>query len=134
MDRFVSCGMARPDEVARLRHAVVAYVEELGAPEPVIDGVRLTVSEALTNVVLHAYLGRDPGPMVAEAWCDADHLLVRVCDEGQGLVPRVDSPGLGVGIAVMASVADDFRIGNRDGTAGTVVSLRFSLAGQWGAA
>jgi serine/threonine-protein kinase RsbW len=92
------------------------------------------VSEALTNVVLHAYLGRDPGPMVAEAWCDADHLLVRVCDEGQGLVPRVDSPGLGVGIAVMASVADDFRIGNRDGTAGTVVSLRFSRAGQWGAA
>jgi hypothetical protein len=43
VDRFASCGMARPDEVARLRHAVVAYVEELGAPEPVIDGVRLAV-------------------------------------------------------------------------------------------
>jgi len=87
----MSCGMARPDEVARLRHEVVAYVEELRAPEPVTDGVRLAVSEALTNVVLHAYLGRDPGPAVAEAWFDADHLLVRVCDEGQGLVPRVDS-------------------------------------------
>lgn len=130
----MSCGRARPDEVARLQHEVVAYIKELGAPEPVVDGVRLAVSEALTNVVLHAYLGRNPGTMIAEAWRDADHLLVRVCDEGHGLVPRADSPGLGVGIPLMASMADDFRIANRDGIPGTIVSLRFSLAGQSGAA
>jgi anti-sigma regulatory factor (Ser/Thr protein kinase) len=113
---------------ARLRHEVAAYVKELGAPEHVVDGVRLAVSEALTNVVLHAYLESDPGMMVAEAWCEADHLLVQVCDEGQGLVPRADSPGLGVGVPLMASVADDFRVANRDGIPGTVVWLPLSLA------
>jgi serine/threonine-protein kinase RsbW len=129
-DRFMSCGPAQPDEIGRLRRDVAGYVEELGAPEPVIDSVRLAVSEALANVVLHAYGGRDPGVMIAEAWCEADRLLVRVCDEGCGLVPRVDSPGLGVGISLMASMADDFSVANRDGTPGTIVSLRFSLDGQ----
>ena len=126
----MSCGLARPDEVRRLRREVAGYVEVLGAPEPVLEGVRLAVSEALANVVLHAYVGRDPGIMIAEAWCDADHLLVRVCDEGRGLVPRVDSPGLGVGISLMASMSDDFNVTNRDGKPGTIVSLRFSLADQ----
>lgn len=126
----MSCGLAQPDEVGRLRREVAGYVEKLGAPESVVDGVRSAVSEALANVVLHAYVGRDPGIMIAEAWCDADHLLVRVCDEGHGLVPRVDSPGLGVGISLMASMADDFSVANRDGAPGTIVSLRFSLAGQ----
>ena len=129
-DRFTSSGLARPDEVGRLRREVAGYVQKLGAPESVVDGVRSAVSEALSNVVLHAYVGRDPGIMIAEAWCDADHLRVRVCDEGRGLVPRVDSPGLGVGLSLMASMADDFSVANRDGTPGTIVSLRFSLVGQ----
>ena len=123
----MSCGLALPGEVGRLRREVAGYAEELGAPEQVVDGVRVAVSEALSNAVLHAYAGRDPGIMIAEAWCDADDLLVRVCDEGHGLVPRVDSPGLGVGISLMASMADDFSVANRDGTPGTIVSLRFSL-------
>jgi len=129
-DRFKTCGLARPDEVGRLRREVTGYVEQLGAPETVVDDVRLAVSEALANVVLHAYVGRDPGVMTAEAWCDADDLLVRICDEGHGLVPRLNSPGLGVGISLMASTADDFSVANRNGTPGTIVSLRFSLAGQ----
>ena len=129
-DRFMSQGPARPQEVGRLRREVAGYAQKLGAPESVVDGVRLAVSEALANVVLHAYVGRAPGIMSVEAWSDADDLMVRVCDEGRGLVPRVDSPGLGVGIPLMASVVDDFSVANRDGTPGTIVSLRLSLAGQ----
>lgn len=133
-DRFTSCALARPDEVGRLRREIAGYVENMGAPESVVDEVRVAVSEALANVVLHAYVGRAPGPMSVEAWRDGDDLLVRISDEGHGLVPRVDSPGLGVGISVMASMVDDFSVANRDGTAGTVVSLRLSLAGRTEAA
>lgn len=133
-NRFMSRGPARPAEVGRLRREIAGYVEHLGAPESVVDGVRLAVSEALTNVVLHAYVGRAPGSMIVEAWCDGDDLLVRVYDEGRGLVPHVDSPGLGVGISLMASMADDFSVANRDGTPGTNVSLRLSLAGRTDAA
>lgn len=98
-------------------------------PESVVEGVRVAVSEALANVVLHAYVGRAPGPMTVEAWCDGDDLMVRICDEGRGLVPHVDSPGLGVGIAVMASLVDEFSVAGREGADGTMVSLRLALAG-----
>lgn len=91
--------------------------------------MQLSVSEALTNVVMHAYLGIEPGDMIVQAWIDPpSYFTVRVLDEGRGLVPRADSPGLGLGLGLMAQMADDFRIANRDGTPGTTVSLRFSLA------
>jgi anti-sigma regulatory factor (Ser/Thr protein kinase) len=77
---------------------------------------------------MHAYLGRAPGTVYVMAWCEANYLVVQIWDEGHGLIQRADSPGLGVGIPIMARMADDFRIGRRDGAPGTVVSLRFSLA------
>lgn len=130
----MSSGLARPDEVGRLRREVARYLQRMGVPESLVEDVRVAVSEALANVVLHAYVGRAPGPMIVEAWCDGDDLLVRICDEGRGLVPHLDSPGLGVGISMMASMVDDFGVANREGTDGTMVSLRLSLAGRTEAA
>jgi serine/threonine-protein kinase RsbW len=127
-ERFESQALARPDEIAVLRTAVWRYANSLGASREVSDAVRLAVGEALTNIVMHAYLDRQPGEMSVRAWVDEnDHLTVQVLDEGHGLVPRTDSPGLGLGLGVMAQIADDFRIANREGEPGTVVSLRFSL-------
>jgi hypothetical protein len=68
-------------------------------------------------------VGRAPGTIIVEAWCDADDLPVRVGDGGRGLVPHVDSPGLGVGISLLASLVDDFTLANRDGMPGAIVSL-----------
>jgi serine/threonine-protein kinase RsbW len=127
-ERFERRALARPEAIAVLRTALVGHARSLGAGAEVCDAVRLAVSEALTNVVMHAYLGAEPGDMVVQAWLDRDHhLTVRVLDEGHGLLPRADSPGLGLGLGLMAQMADDFRIGNREGTPGTTVSLRFSL-------
>ncbi len=67
--------------------------------------------------------------MSVEAWVDGEeHFAVLILDEGHGLIPRTDSPGLGLGLGLMAQMADDFQVGNREGTPGTCVSLRFSLA------
>lgn len=127
-ERFECQALAQPDEIAVLRTAVWRYAESLGASREVGDAVRLAVGEALTNIVMHAYLGREPGEMAVRAWLsEDDHLVIQVLDEGHGLVPRTDSPGLGLGLGVMAQIADDFRIANREGEPGTVVSLRFSL-------
>ena len=126
-ERFKAGALAVADEIPRLRQMVAEYARTTHTSEDVVERVRLAVSEALTNVVVHAYLGRDPGSMIAEAWCEANHLVIRVSDEGHGLIPRSDSPGLGMGIPIMARIADDFRIANPEATPGTVVSLRFSL-------
>jgi len=111
-----------------LRRELVSYARFLGASDQTCDAIALAVSEALTNVVQHAYVGEERGPIIVEARLERhDQLLVRVSDEGRGPTPRADSPGLGLGLGVIAQTADDFSIANRQGTRGTVVTLRFSL-------
>ncbi len=122
---------ARADAVGQLRREVKSFAQRIGACDTALEAVTLAVSEALTNVAVHAYADDEPGPMMLEAWSDGDgHLLVLVSDEGRGAVPRADSPGLGVGIPLMVAMADDVHVASRDELAGTVVSLRFSLDGS----
>ena len=114
--------------VGELRREVVTYARSAGASDDTCDAVALAVSEAVTNVVRHAYLGEQPGLVTVKARRDDDtHLLVSISDDGRGLVPRPDSPGLGLGIGLMAQMADEFSITNRHDARGTIVSLRFSL-------
>ena len=104
---------------------------DFGVSADMGQSIRLAVGEALTNVVMHAYVGGQPGMMLVRAWVDEDeHFNVQVLDEGHGLIPRADSPGLGLGMGLMAQMSDDFRVANREGTPGTTVSLRFTLAGS----
>ena len=112
-----------------MRTAVWRYALEQGASQEVGQAVRLAVGEALTNIVMHAYVGREVGMMSVQAWLDEDsHFCVEVLDEGHGLIPRTDSPGLGLGMGLMAQMSDDLRIANREETPGTSVYLRFSMA------
>jgi stage II sporulation protein AB (anti-sigma F factor) len=120
-----------PEVVRMLRREAVAYAKLLGATSETCDAVALAVSEALTNVVQHAYVGEEPGAVTVEARLERRaQLLVRISDDGRGPIPRADSPGLGLGLGVMAQTADDFSISNRHGARGTVVTLRFSLHGE----
>jgi serine/threonine-protein kinase RsbW len=122
---------AEPPAIRDLRRELGQYANGVGASPATVDAVKLALSEALTNVVVHAYAGRDPGPMTVEAWTDEDgHLLVAVCDDGVGMVPRPDSPGLGLGLSIIAQMADDLRVANRHDGSGTAVSMRFSLEGS----
>jgi hypothetical protein len=44
------------------------------------------------------------------------------------MLPRADSPGLGLGLPIIAQVSDGFAVGPTDG-GGTWMSMRFDLAG-----
>ena len=57
---------------------------------------------------------------------DGDCLAVAIRDEGVGIAPRTDSPGLGLGLAIMAHEAECCEIRAPDG-GGTEVLLRFEL-------
>jgi hypothetical protein len=53
-------------------------------------------------------------------------LVVSVTDSGRGLLPRVDSPGLGFGLALMTRFADELRIASDN--SGTTVEATFKHA------
>jgi serine/threonine-protein kinase RsbW len=120
---------AMAEHIAPVRRAVRAYAEEHGAHNP--DGVALALSEAATNAVLHAYVDADtPGDVEVVAQRVPDNgLVLAVCDEGRGMHPRADSPGLGLGLALVAANASKLEVEQRP-SGGTRVSMTFP-ADSW---
>jgi anti-sigma regulatory factor (Ser/Thr protein kinase) len=90
--------------------------------------VELAVAEAVANVVVHAYRGASGGDAVfrLEVVVEPEHLRVVVADDGLGMAPRPDSPGLGLGLALIAEATDGLEIEERE--RGTRLVMRFRLA------
>jgi anti-sigma regulatory factor (Ser/Thr protein kinase) len=122
---------AEADSLAIVRQAVTGIAEVLGMDADRIDDMKVAVTEACTNVVMHAYDGRE-GAMEVQAGPSPDMLVVTVLDEGDGIVPRADrvSPGLGLGLQMIAALADDLRISAGEDGGGTSVRMGFALPGR----
>jgi anti-sigma regulatory factor (Ser/Thr protein kinase) len=119
---------AEAGEIAGVRNAVVTLAEERGMAETARADLALAVSEACTNVVMHAYID-DPAPgcLTVEASHQDGELVVAVRDDGRGMLPRTDSPGLGLGMSLIGRLAHRVEIG-QNGTYGTEVRLTFLAA------
>lgn len=119
---------ARPQNVTPLRQAVVRYARSCGASARRREDIALAVSEAISNVVLHAYVGRQDmaGCVGVEAWMDDDNLAVVVFDEGGGMSRRDDSPGLGLGLGLIDQMADTLEV--EDSRPGLRVRMTFALS------
>jgi serine/threonine-protein kinase RsbW len=113
-----------PPGVGAMRREIAAFAARAGMDEEGVGSVRLAVSEAATNAVVHAYR-EAAGELQVRAWVDGRELMVIVCDTGLGLAPRPDSPGLGLGMPLMASVTSRFRVVS-DGV-GTEIHMAFPL-------
>ena len=101
---------ARPENVAVVRHVLGAFAEALRLPDPVIEDMRLAVTEACTNVVRHAYADGDPGPVEILIRPAGEVLQVVVSDEGRGLGPSDDTSGPGLGLPLIAALAHSLEI------------------------
>ena len=118
---------AVPAAVPTLRGAIAGFLGEAGVGEPVLTSAKLAVSEAVTNAVMHAYVDAPrPGAVSILATLDGHSLLVEVSDDGSGMTPRLDSPGLGVGLPLIAGTADSLDIDNSP-RGGTVLRMSFLL-------
>jgi serine/threonine-protein kinase RsbW len=117
---------ADPESVGRARAELAGFVSRAGASDSLVDGVRLAVSEAVTNVVRHAY-PIDPGEVRVRAHAGEDVLEVVVSDDGCGVHrDRNSNGGLGFGLALICEVSDQMTLApGSDG--GTDVCMRFSL-------
>ncbi len=116
------------ENVAPLRHAVVDLAESVGADDAVRTDVALAVGEACANVVVHAYPPGDVGPLIVEASVvEGREIIITVVDQGQGMTPRPDSPGLGLGLPLIANLSDRLEIQEGPDGVGTQLEMVFSL-------
>jgi anti-sigma regulatory factor (Ser/Thr protein kinase) len=99
---------ATPDVIPKLRHAVADYAVAVG-----FEGDQLDVSEALSNVVLHAYDEDNRGYVHLTVRVVGDELWVLVADDGRGHNTSPIRPGLGWGLAFITDATDEFVMAER---------------------
>jgi anti-sigma regulatory factor (Ser/Thr protein kinase) len=121
---------AEPKSASLARRAVLGALRGIAVDR---DAVGIVVSEAVTNAVLHAYRDRDrdrPGRVHVSARLDDDGVQVAIDDDGLGMRPRIDSPGVGLGLPLMGDLADRVEVYSRG--PGTRIAARFCLMGPAG--
>jgi serine/threonine-protein kinase RsbW/stage II sporulation protein AB (anti-sigma F factor) len=112
--------------VAAVRGEIAAIARRCGLDAERVAGVKLAVSEAATNVVMHAYRNRRPPPegsIAATVVAEHGELVVVIADDGLGMAPRPDSPGLGLGLPIIASIAERVQVVSR--AQGTAIYMVF---------
>lgn len=107
------------------RAAVVAFAERVGADREQLGSIRLAISEALTNAVIHAYPnGR--GSVHVVAGVVGQQLAVVITDDGCGMHAPSRTGGLGWGLALIAASSDHVTTRQRSDH-GTRVLVRWNL-------
>ena len=121
---------ATSEEVAFARAAITRLCEHLELDDELTERVRLAVTEACTNCVLHAYDELDEtAAYMLDARLDEHELRVTVCDRGRGIhngSPSRHAAG-GLGFGLIEQLADSSDIASRP-SGGTRVAMRFALA------
>jgi anti-sigma regulatory factor (Ser/Thr protein kinase) len=108
--------------VPTARHAAARLATEVGANE---FDVKIAVSEAVSNCVVHAYRDGSSGKIKLSGTVEDDKLTIVIADHGIGMSPNPDSPGLGFGLPLIGQVVEDLHV--EGGPTGTRLTMIFAL-------
>ena len=118
---------ARPEGVGVVRQALAGMADALAFDAAVLADMKMAVTEACTNVVVHAY-DEEAGQLEVEMLAGEDGLTIVVRDHGAGIQPRparTEPPALGLGLPLIAALSDAFEL---RGTAGMGTEVRMTFA------
>jgi serine/threonine-protein kinase RsbW len=119
---------ARPEGVGVVRQALAGVADALDFDPSVLADMKMAVTEACTNVVVHAY--DEDGMLEVEMLAGEDGLTIVVRDHGSGIQPRParsGAPALGLGLPLIAALSDSFELRGSAGV-GTEVRMTFAYA------
>jgi anti-sigma regulatory factor (Ser/Thr protein kinase) len=115
------------DSVALARAAVRQFTAGL---EVDVDGVVLAVSEAVANVVAHAYVDGTHGLFVLSAGASPLEVTVTVRDHGRGLTEATDpTAGAGYGLPIIRRLAQHVELANTPD--GVALTMGFRRGAIW---
>jgi serine/threonine-protein kinase RsbW len=118
---------ATSEDVPFARAAITRLCEHLDLDDERTERIRLAVTEACTNCVLHAYpAGADAATYALTTHVDQQMLTVVVCDRGVGVSNALPSEHEGLGLCLMQQLSDSVEISRRLG-GGTRVAMHFAL-------
>ena len=115
---------SRPECLTLVRGALIGIGETLAFDPELLDDVKTAVSEACSNVVLHAYDGA-PGPLAVVVKVGRDRVEAAVHDRGSGIHALSSAEDrIGVGLAVITALAERAEFISTPGE-GTQVRMAF---------
>lgn len=119
---------AVPAGVPRARDAVTDLCERLGLEQDLADDIRLAVTEACSNCVLHSPTQDGASPtFILDAHLDDGELVVVVRDFGVGILGApAGNSGLGLGMKLIEQLSASSQVSSQPGH-GTRVSMRFGV-------
>jgi anti-sigma regulatory factor (Ser/Thr protein kinase) len=111
------------------RRAVEDFCLDSGVPAQLVDDVKLVVTEAVTNVVLHAYDDDSTEERAFDlcAQVGRGELVVSVTDQGRGIGAQSSNHGLGLGLRLALQLAGAIHTRDASSGRGTQLKLRFAL-------
>jgi stage II sporulation protein AB (anti-sigma F factor) len=127
-DTFDRSYAATPASVARVRADISAFAAAHGVEATRVDDIRLAVSEAVTNAVMHGYRDTSGTVHVGARYADGS-LWISIRDFGCGMQPRsvgARHTGMGLGLALIGRVVSELSVAPQAGS-GTDVRMRFDL-------
>ena len=116
---------ADAEHVTELRHTLRDWLASQRLPAGLGQDVLLAATEAVSNVVDHAYRDKLAGPVAVSLRRTDSELLMTVADQGSWRVPPADPGTRGHGLRLIRAVAHDVDIDAHAG--GTTVTARFVL-------
>lgn len=144
MERKMKVQMEGSLESQGLARAVAgAYVAEMDPTVDELTEIKTAVSEAVSNVAIHAYPGEIKGSMFLEfSRISADTIMIKIADKGVGIADiaqameplfTTDQGELcsGMGFTVMESFMDKIRVDSEPGE-GTIVTMIKKLDTYYG--
>ncbi len=120
------------DNVALARLVIASLAGQMDFTLSDVEELKVAVSEAVSNSIIHGYDNRPDGVVVLEAWQNDDQITISVIDKGKGIedIGRALQPAfstkpgrMGLGFVFMKSFMDDLEVNSQLGQ-GTVVTLR----------
>ena len=137
MEKVMKVQLAGTLESQALARAVAAaYVAEMDPTLDELTEVKTAVSEAVSNVAIHAYPGDLQGDMTLEfARTAPDTVMIKVSDKGVGIenIAQAMEPLFttdtgatcsGMGFTVMESFMDKMKVDSRPGSGTTVTMIK----------
>ena len=125
--------LAIAENEAFARMVISAFLVRINPTMSVISEVRTAVSEAVTNVIVHAYAEQNRGNVVMRAFLDSNQLKIEIEDFGCGIgdvqqamrpfyTSQPEKERSGMGFSLMQSFMDGVQVRSDVGK-GTLVTM-----------
>lgn len=132
---------ARPENVGVCRLAVAHFAANLAFSVSDIEELKVAISEAVSNAIIHGYKGHDGDVSVEAAEVDGG-LSLTISDEGVGIADiakakeasySTDPERMGLGFVFMESFSNELQVTSAVGRGTTVRMVKLREASAAGA-